>query len=74
MGPGDERVRGDAGRALEERAARRPLFVLLLSVFVVGPLRCCVSERAARPICVGQDLEVVGGVEILSLAPRGESD
>jgi len=51
-----------------------PFFVLLLSVFVVGPLRCCVSERAARPICVGQDLEVVGGVEILSLAPRGESD
>ena len=60
VGRGDRRVRGDAGRALELRALRRPLYFCDDLCFVVrsrecsrsGTWRCRVSGRAARRVWV----------------------
>ena len=52
VGRGDRRMRGDAGRALELGALRRPLYFCDDLCFVVGQWRCRVSGRAARRVWV----------------------
>ena len=51
VGRGDRQVRGDAGRALELRAARRPLYFVMMCLRRRSfALRC--FGRAARRVCV----------------------
>ena len=61
MGHRERRVRGDAERALEARAARGVQLLCCCHVFVVGQVRCHISGRAARRVWVErQDAQGLG--------------